>query len=195
MRLQKGWDLSITKCKHNWYRSIWGRGSWHSSPICQGEAQGCVHHHHLESMIKKKKILVLLICALISNRRSWLMSLETPVLLPPSSQNHVCHPPQQATGLKLGRVPWKSRLLEIIRKTCFFLKNSRVAQGSVLHSDCLLVLKTHRDGFAFFWGGKIYKMITETHFFFLIFPYIRCASRYISRFIHGFKKAIDKWEK
>ena len=137
----------------------------------------------------------MLICALISNRRSWLMSLETPVLLPPSSQNHVCHPPQQATGLKLGRVPWKSRLLEIIRKTCFFLKNSRVAQGSVLHSDCLLVLKTHRDGFAFFWGGKIYKMITETHFFFLIFPHIRCASRYISRFIHGFKKAIDKWEK
>lgn len=33
------------------------------------------------------------------------MSLETPVLLLPSSQNHVCHLPQQAAGLKLGWVP------------------------------------------------------------------------------------------
>ena len=33
------------------------------------------------------------------------MSLETPGLLPSSSQNHVCHPLQQAAGLKLGWVP------------------------------------------------------------------------------------------
>lgn len=49
-----------------------------------------------------------------------------------------------------GVGPMKFKPASDDQKEFFFLKNSRIAKGSVLHSDSLLVFKTHRDGFSFF---------------------------------------------
>lgn len=97
---------------------------------------------------------------------------------------------RQATGLKLGAGSMKVQASWDHQEDLLFPEKLTGSPGVCPALRTVYWFwKPTGMAFAFFEEEKFIKWLRR-HIFSLIFPHIRCASRYISRFIHGFKKQL-----